>query len=303
MPATSLSQIDLNLLVTLQALLEERNVTRAAQRLHLTQPSVSVRLAKLRRIFRDPLLVAGPRGMLPTKRALELVQPLRAMLNGLTRLLSSEATFDPENAEVTWHISCADYAAQAILLPFLTELPKEAPSTRIAIHPVAHEQATSLTESGTVDLALMARDFAPPSLRSKVLFKERYVLAARRTHPLFKQPLTLPRFCELDHVLVSPEGGGFVGPTDVALRNLGRERRVSVSVPHFLFVPELLRNSDLVAVLPERLLASGAHGLRVVDPPLAVPGYEMIMVWHERSHLDPAHRWLRDRIGAAIERP
>jgi DNA-binding transcriptional LysR family regulator len=74
-----------------------------------------------------------------------------------------------------------------------------------------------------------------------------------------------------------------------------------VSVPHFLFVPDLLRNSDLVAVLPERLLASGAHDLRAVDPPLTIAGYEMIMVWHERSHLDPAHRWLRDRISAAVK--
>lgn len=300
MPATSLAQIDLNLLVTLQALLEERNVTRAAQRLHLAQPSVSVRLAKLRRIFGDPLLVAGPRGMLPTTRALELLEPLRTTLNGLTRLLNSDQAFDPQNAQVTWHISCADYAEQAILLPLLTGLRKLAPATRVAIHPVSHTEVAKLTESGIVDLALMARDFAPPSLRNKVLFKERYVFVARKSHPVFKQPLTLARFCELDHVLVSPDGGGFVGPTDLALRKLGRERQVTVSVPHFLFVPELLRNSDLVAVLPERLLANGAHDLRAAEPPLAIPGYEMIMVWHERSHLDPAHRWLRDAISEAI---
>jgi DNA-binding transcriptional LysR family regulator len=301
MPATSLAQIDLNLLVTLQALLEERNVTRAAQRLHLTQPSVSVRLAKLRRIFRDPLLVAGPRGMLPTARALELLEPLRTTLDGLSRLLNSDQAFDPHSAQVTWHISCADYAEQAILLPLLTELRKVAPATRIAVHPVSHTEVAKLTESGIVDLALMALDYAPPSLRSKVLFKERYVFTARKNHSVFKQPLTLARFCELDHVLVSPDGGGFIGPTDLALRKLGRERRVTVSVPHFLFVPELLRSSDLVAVLPERLLAGRAHDLRVADPPLTIPGYEMIMVWHERSHLDPAHRWLREAISAAIK--
>jgi DNA-binding transcriptional LysR family regulator len=303
MPATSLAQIDLNLLVTLQALLEERNVTRAAQRLHLTQPSVSVRLAKLRRIFRDPLLVAGPRGMLPTTRALELLEPLRTTLNGLTRLLNSDEAFDPQNAQITWHISCADYAEQAILLPLLTELRKLAPATRIAIHPISHTEVAKLTESGIVDLALMARDFAPPSLRNKVLFKERYVFVARKEHPVFKQPLTLARFCELDHVLVSPDGGGFVGPTDLALRKLGRERQVTVSVPHFLFVPQLLRTSDLVSVLPERLLTHGTHDLRVADPPLTIAGYEMVMVWHERSHLDPAHRWLRDTIHGAIKRP
>jgi DNA-binding transcriptional LysR family regulator len=296
----NLARIDLNLLVTLQALLEERNVTRAAERLHLSQPSVSVRLGKLRRIFRDPLLVAGPRGMLPTARAVELLEPLRATLAGLSKLIDSDADFDPQRAQLTWHIACADYAEQAVLLPVFAQLRKEAPLARVAIHPVSLTQVTRLTENGIVDLAIMTLDSAPPSLRRKVLFEERYVFTARKGHPAFKQPLTLARFCELDYVLVSPEGGGFTGPTDTALRALGKERRVSVSVPNFLFVPELLRHSDLAAIVPERLLSSGAHDLRIADPPFDIPGYVMIMVWHERSHLDPAHRWLRDKISASF---
>lgn len=275
-------------------------MTRAAERLHLSQPSVSVRLGKLRRIFHDPLLLAGPRGMLPTARALELLEPLRATLAGLSKLIDSDTEFDPQRAQLTWHISCADYAEQAVLLPLFAEVRKEAPLARLAIHPVAHTQIARLTESGIVDLAIMTLDAAPPSLRRKVLFEERYVFTARKGHPVFKHPVTLARFCELDYVLVSPEGGGFMGPTDIALRGLGRERRVSVSLPHFLFVPELLRYSDLAAVVPERLLSSGAHDLRIVDPPFNIPGYGMIMVWHERSHLDPAHRWLRDKITAVI---
>lgn len=115
-----------------------------------------------------------------------------------------------------------------------------------------------------------------------------------------QSPLSLAQFCQLEQVIVSPDGGGFSAATDSALANLGLARRVVLSVPHFLFMLETLRNSELVAVLPERLVR-GAEGLTVVEPPLAVAGFEMLMLWHERWHRDPAHRWLRQQIVTSLE--
>lgn len=246
----NLQGLDLNLLRTLNVLLSENNVTRAAQRLNLSQPSVSVQLARLREIFADPLLLPGPRGMQPTARADELRGPLRDALLALFELQPARLVQQADRDEV--------------------------------------------------DLFFHTRDGAPPGLHQRLLFRERYVLAGRAGHPALRSPLSLAQFCQLEQVIVSPDGGGFSAATDSALANLGLARRVVLSVPHFLFMLETLRNSELVAVLPERLVR-GAEGLTVVEPPLAVAGFEMLMLWHERWHRDPAHRWLRQQIVTSLE--
>lgn len=136
---------------------------------------------------------------------------------------------------------------------------------------------------------------APTGLRQRTLFSERYVLAGRVGHPKLHENLTLAQFCLLEQVMVSPDGGGFYGITDQALPNVGLTRRVVLSVPHFLFVISVLTQSDLVAMLPEQL-ARNHPLLQQLKPPLAVPGFEMTMLWHKRSHRDPAHQWLREHI-------
>ena len=151
-----------------------------------------------------------------------------------------------------------------------------------------------------MDLFFHTRDGAPPGLHQRLLFRERYVLAGRAGHPALRSPLSLAQFCQLEQVIVSPDGGEFSAATDNALANLGLARRVVLSVPHFLFMLETLRNSELVAVLPERLVRD-AGGLTVVEPPLAVAGFEMLMLWHERWQRDPAHRWLRQQIVSSLE--
>jgi DNA-binding transcriptional LysR family regulator len=125
------------------------------------------------------------------------------------------------------------------------------------------------------------------------------VLVGRAGHPRLRRKPTLAQFGALEHVIVSPDGGKFHGVTDAALARVGMERRVVLSVPHFLFMRAALESTDLVGMLPERLVR-GAPGLRVVEPPLQVPGYEMSMLWHERLHRDPAHQWLRQHIAASV---
>lgn len=296
----NLHRLDLNLLRPLDVLLSENNVTRAAQRLNLSQPSVSIQLARLREIFADPLLLPGPRGMLPTARADELRGPLRDALAALELAVAPASHFDPATAAQTWRVAATDYMASAILLPALHTLRRASPGSRLAVFELQPSRLVSQAERDEVDLFFHTRDGAPAELHQRVLFSERYVLAGRVGHPALQSALSLAQFCQLEQVIVSPDGGGFHAATDIALANIGLARRVVLSVPHFLFMLETLRNSELVAVVPERL-ARGVSGLMVVEPPLAVAGFDMLMLWHERWHRDPAHQWLRQKIVMSLE--
>jgi DNA-binding transcriptional LysR family regulator len=295
----NLRNLDLNLLRTLNILLEEHNVSRAAERLNLSQPSVSVHLAKLRRVFKDPLLLPGPRGMRPTARADALRESLSIALGALNEVLSPLQPFDAYTAAVTWKIAATDYSETTVLLPALPKLREYAPNTRVSVTQIPQRLTARQCETGEVDLAFRTADEAPEGLRHKTLFQEKYVLVGRPDHPRLKERITVSQFCELDHVIVSPDGGGFVGVTDITLAQLGLKRRVVLSVPHFTFVHDVLSRTDLVAMLPSRLL-DGESRLRSIAPPVEVPGYEMVMLWHERSHRDPSHQWLRELIGSSI---
>ncbi|MBS1157600.1 MAG: LysR family transcription regulator protein [Proteobacteria bacterium] len=295
----SLRQLDLNLLVTLDALLIEHNVTRAAERLHLAQPTVSVQLARLRDFFGDPLLLPGPRGMRPTARADELREPLRQALAALAQAVTPSSPFDPAQSHQTWRAAAFDYSEFTVLMPALDGLRKAAPATRLAVIQTAPALVARKAEQGDIDLAFLIGAEAPPDLRRRSLFTERYVLAGRVGHPHLKRRPTLAQFCKLEHVIVSPDGGGFHGVTDMALAERGMTRQVALSVPHFLFLGAVLASTDLVAMVPSRLVHGNA-ALQVVESPIEVPGFEMLMLWHERVHRDPAHQWLRELIASSI---
>ncbi|MCG8296348.1 LysR family transcriptional regulator [Pseudomonas entomophila] len=291
-----LRRLDLNLLVTLDALLTEHNVTRAAERLHLAQPTVSVQLARLRELLDDPLLLPGPRGMRPTARAEALRAPLRQALEALHQAIAPATPFDPAQARQTWRVAATDYSASTLLQPALATLRSEAPGTRLAVLDLVPGTLLRQAEQGEIDLAFHIAEQAPAGLRQRSLFRERYVLAGRVDHPRLKRRPTLAQFCALEQVIVSPDGGGFAGPTDAALAEQGLARKVVLSVPHFMLLASVLAGSDLVAMVPERLVA-GDTRLKVVEAPLAVAGFEMLMLWPERVHRDPGHRWLREQIG------
>jgi len=295
----NINSLDLNLLQTLNVLLSEHNVTRAAQRLHLSQPSVSAQLARLRLLFDDPLLLPGPRGMLPTARAEALREPLRLALEAVERAVAPPDAFNPAIADVTWRLAATDYMSSALILPALNLVRAAAPLSRMAIFALNPPQVAQQLEKGELDLVFHTGDNAPPTLHQRKLFSERYVLAGRRDHPQLQRPPTLDEFCELEFVMVSPDGGGFTAATDRALAKRGRSRRVALSVPHFLFMLDVLAHSDLVAVLPERLVRH-AQQLTVIAPPLDIEGFDILLLWHERLHRDPAQQWLRQQIVAAL---
>lgn len=296
-----LKALDFNLLKALDALLDERNVTRAALRLGVTQPAMSGMLTRLRATFDDPLFVRAQRGMVATARAQQLAAPLKAALAGIEGLLAP-ATFTPSSARMTFTLAASDYALRAITVPFLAHLKSKAPGIRVALVPVEEDRLQRQLECGDLDLALVTPQSAPADLHARVLFDEHYVCVARQGHPVVDtdRPLTLDAFCALDHALVSYTAGAFEGVTDEALARLGRSRAVSLSVKSFLILPEILRASDRVAVLPSRLVV-GLEGLTWVEPPLAVPGFTKVAAWHERTHADPGHRWLRQLLFASCD--
>jgi DNA-binding transcriptional LysR family regulator len=295
----TLRRLDLNLLVTLDALLSEQNVTRAARLLNLAQPTVSLQLGRLREILDDPLLLPGPRGMSPTERARELRGPLREALVALEGALSPDVTFEPALSNQTWRVAASDYAATALVWPSLALLRRLAPHTRLALLNKHPDSLANDLETGKLDLALHTRDDAPPKLRQRSLVHERYVLAGRRGHPALATRLSLKAFCGLEHAVMSPNGAGFVGSTDQALAAKGLERSVVLSVSNFNSLVSALAHSDLVAVVPERLVRD-EPALCVQAPPLAIPGFEMLMLWPERLHRDPGHMWLRNLIASTL---
>lgn len=296
---TDIGQLDLNLLRTLDVLLAEHNVTRAAERLHLSQPAVSVHLGHLREFFGDPLLLPGPRGMHPTARADALREPLHAALAAMQAAVAPVAAFDPAQAQHTWQIAAADYAETTVILPALASLRQAAPHTRLAVRTLDTERVARQLDQGELDLACHVHEAVPPHMHSRTLFTERYVLAGRAGHPRLRRRPGVAQFAALEHVIVSPDGGGFAGVTDTTLAACGLQRRVVLSVPHFLFVREALARTDLVAMLPARL-ARACPELRVVEAPVAVPGFSLAMFWPERVHRDPAHQWLRAQLAGSV---
>jgi DNA-binding transcriptional LysR family regulator len=291
-------RLDLNLLVTLEALLTEQNVTKAAARLNLSQPAVSAQLSRLRDVFEDPLLIPAQRGMTPTTKALELLGPLRQSLDQVRATVTTHQGFDPATARFTVNIACMDYLQAVIVKPLLIEMRHEAPGVRVALRTLDMAQLEPQMTRGDVDLALMTPQVAPPSLRTRHLFDERYVLVARHGHPRLGRHLTVEEFSQLEHLIVSVRGGDFVTPVDDALAALGLRRKVVLSAPSFLLLPEIVAETDCVALLPQRLVQQRGERLLQLEPPLPVEGFAVGMVWHERTHGHGGHKWVREKLVA-----
>jgi DNA-binding transcriptional LysR family regulator len=293
-------RLDLNLLVTLEALLIEENVTRAATRLHLSQPAVSAQLSRLRDVFDDPLLIPAQRGMTPTAKALEIHGPLREALDQVRAIVVSRKNFEPSTARLTVTIACTDYVQVALIKRLAIAIRRETPGIRIALRNLDAQNLEEQMSRGDVDLALMNTLGAPPSLRARHLFDERYVLIGRCGHPLLREGLGVEEFAKLEHIVVSLRGGGFTTAVDDALSALGQQRSVVMSASSFLLVPELVAQSDCIALVPRRLV-DGRSNLMQVEPPFPVEGFPIGMVWHERSHRHDGLKWIRDYISRQVD--
>lgn len=288
----NINNLDLNLLKALDALLDEKNVTRAADKLALTQPAVSSMLNRLRDRFDDPLFVRASYGMVPTDRALALAEPLKKILSEIEQLIQPPI-FNPAELETTFRIAATDNGMHCVGIPFTLALNKIAPKVKIALMSIHGRNVEAMLMNGELDLIIVGEPTVPLNLRSRIIHKENYVCMMRENHPLANQELDIDTFCSLNHVLVSYDGGGFAGATDIALEKIGKKRNVVMSITSFLLLPEILKNSDWIAVAPHHLLEKDSSIISK-KPPIEVGGYNKLMAWHERTHHDSIQRWFRD---------
>ncbi|WBV42971.1 LysR family transcriptional regulator [Pseudoroseomonas cervicalis] len=289
-----LSTFDLNLLRVFDAVARERHVTRAAQRLNLSQPAVSNALARLRLALKDELFLRRPGGVEPTELALSLAQPVADVLDRLRDTLAVHAPFDPATADRVFPIGLSEYAEAVLVPPLLEHLAREAPGCVLAVRHADRVNAMGMLESDQVQLVVGMLG-EPPALYTRLrLLPEAFLTLLRPGHPLAEGEMSLERFTAWPHLLHSPNGSRD-GALDGPLREAGHPRRLGAVVAHLAAVPGILKRTDMVMTLSARLAQqlAEAHGLVVRPCPVAVPHTRLSMIFPRRFEADQGHAWLR----------
>ncbi len=299
-----LRRYDLNLLVTLEALLDEGSVTAAARRLNLSQSAVSAALDRLRTVFSDPLLVRVGNRMQPTPFAKRLQGPIKTALASVSLALALPQRFDPSRAKLTVRLGVTDYVGLMILPKFYAALSREAPGITLDVVPRPADDSLARLLAGEIDMTVKVNPPEGRDLYSTTLLEESFACAMRAGHPLARGRLTLERLVEYPHVSVTAHVGS-AGLVDRAFAESGLRRRVPVTVAGFGSTFALLAESDLVAVVPALI---GHHekarfGLAIRPSPLPLPSYPLSLVWHQRTAHDAAHRWVREQLLDAAGAP
>jgi DNA-binding transcriptional LysR family regulator len=298
---------DLNLLIALDALLQEQNVSRAAKRVGLSTPAMSHALARLRGQLGDPLLVRAGQRMVVTPRAADLRDRVHALAEDALAVMRPEPTRDLKNLERTFRIKASDMV-MCVLGGELDRRLRAVPGVAIHVMPPQYEEP-ALLRAGTVDLAIGVYDYSPYSdlpsdLRIQQLFEDHFTCVVRKDHPTVGRTLTLEQYVALDHVQIAPRGqpGGYV---DELLAELGHKRRIARAVPFFIAALTLVAETDYLLTVSGQLARRLAEplGLKLVQPPrsLNLEPNHMAQLWHPRNDKDPAHRWLRETIAEAAK--
>lgn len=296
-----LRRIDLNLLLTLHALLAEKHVTRAALRLHKSQPAVSHALAQLRAHFDDPLLVRRDSRMALTPRAQALLDPLGEALAALNGLMRAEQ-FDPAAAKRRFRLTLSDYSARIILPPLVRHVRRHAPGIDLAVSQASRDAMLAQLVDGEVDVALGIFPDRPEAIRVQDLFPEEFIsLADRATLPP-KGGLALDEFLRRPHVKLALRPDAY-DEVEKALGELGLQRHVAVALPHWSAAVELIAGTDLILTAASRTTGAMAphKALRRFKPPFALPSFSYQQAWHVRREDDPGHRWLRQAVFACSQ--
>jgi DNA-binding transcriptional LysR family regulator len=286
---------DLNLLMTLDVLLAEGSVARAAQRLRLSPSAMSRALARLRQTTGDPLLVRAGRGLVPTPRARELRERVSQLVQGAEAVLRPAEKLDPKRLVRTFTLRTSDGFVENFGPDLITRLGEEAPGVRLRFVPKLDKDSASLRD-GTIDLETgVVGKTTGPEVLTQALFRDRFVGVVRTGHPLSKGKVTPSRYAAGRHILVSRRGLD-QGPIDEALNPFGLEREIVTIVGGFSAALALARASDLIASVPERHTGNLRAGMRSFRLPVRAPEITVSLLWHPRMDADPAHRWLRQRV-------
>ena len=309
----NVNRVDLNLLVYLDALLRERNVTRAADQLGLSQPAMSNGLRRLRDLFEDPLLVRTSDGMTPTERAEELQPVVRELLSTIDKAVQPRSDFDAHSAKRVFRIMASDYAESTLLPRILLRLRESAPGISLDIM-TPSDVSFQDVEQGKVDMAINRFDALPQSFHQKDIWQDGFSCLMRANHPVLED-FTLDSYLDAQHVWVSKTGMGVgvgVNPDDVqrlgwvdeALTRLGKKRHITLFTRHYQAAMLLAEQTDLIVTLPSKAAVLQQDNARVVikAPPFLIPPIDLKMAWSPLLHHNPAHRWIRQlTIDAAKE--
>jgi DNA-binding transcriptional LysR family regulator len=296
----NVAAIDLNLLLVFDTLFSERSVTRAAAKIGLSQPALSNALSRLRVQLGDRLFIRGTKGMIPTPRALELAPEIQAGLHHLRNALQ-RPEFNLETATIGFRLATTDEIELLILPTLARRLDALAPGVSVNCHRLAGIFRLPLNElqSGAFDFAVSS--FPHPALESGLfslnLYRERYLCIARKGSPSASRKLTLSAFCSARHVATFYPGSG-PGLIDRLLEERGHKRQVKVTLPHWLSVPAIIAQSDMIATVPERVARNAELSLPIIcmKCPVAIPAFQVSLVWHARTHESAAHRWFRSLV-------
>ncbi|RJS94174.1 LysR family transcriptional regulator [Salinisphaera sp. Q1T1-3] len=295
----NIRDVDLNLLVMLDALLREKSVTRAARAMDITQPAMSNALKRLRKLLGDPILVRTAQGMQPTARAEQLHRPVRNALSQMEAALAPNRAFEPATAERLFTVLITDYAASVLMPHIVGVLEREAPHIALNILS-AGTDAIDQVERGEADFLINEFGRLPANFHQQRLWTDRLACLIRADHPALLADggrLTLETFVAQRHVLITQTGVG-LSHIDEVLADLGLSRQISVLTRHYQLPRELVAQSDMIVALPARIARYQARhlGLAVHEPPLTLPAFEIGIAWGALDHHDIAHRWLRERI-------
>ncbi|MCH2396242.1 LysR family transcriptional regulator [Oceanibaculum sp.] len=298
----NLRNLDLNLLVTLDALLQEQHVTRAAKRLGLTQPAVSNALERLRYLFKDPLLERAGPAMKPTPRAEALREPLRQALADLSNIVAGPSAPDISQIEQTVRIVMTDLAAELLTPRLYARAAREAPGLGIAVLPwLGPDRTDQSILRGEADIAItIVLSSSLPDMRRELLSYESYAVAMRPDHPA-AEAFDLARWLAYPHLILSARGDPH-GVVDDILAGMGLRRQVRVTVNSFMTIPRLLATSDLLAMLPARFLSTVPREYRLIGrpPPIDMPGLDLFLQWHPRRDSDIATQTVRGWLKEAM---
>ncbi|MGB3051388.1 MAG: LysR family transcriptional regulator [Polyangiales bacterium] len=302
MDSTRLTGLNLNLLVALDALLSERNVTRAARRVGITQPAMSQTLSRLRELFSDPLLVRRGRGMVLTPRAEAMLVPLSDALLSVERAVQLGMGFDAATSTRIFGVAIPDLSATVMLGPLLRLIADEAPGVRVQVEPLSISRLSEKLASGAIDLVLAVHLGSSEGLRRETLLTDDYVCLVRRGHPLARRRrVRIEDYAAHGHLAYTPVG--FVPPPiSEAVPGFASTSGIRASVPYLLALPEVVRSTDLVATVPRQLLSAPVDfdGVVTLEAPRELPAVVDSLWWHPRFDSDPAHQWLRDRVHEAL---
>lgn len=292
----NLNGVDLNLLLAFDVLMEERSVTRAAQRLCVSQSALSHTLRRLRVLLDDPVLVATVRGMQPTPRAEELINPVRQALNLLDRTISPPANFQPESSTACFTLGSTDYVEYVVLPPLIKHLEKIAPGVRIRLIRFVSEDVELSLERRDIDLVIRLQQKPNKRLRTAPFMRDLSVVLVRMDHPEVDDAMALELYCCLRHVVIDSFETGSNVPK--ILQNHNVSRNVALRSPNFLSAPVILAESDMIATLPLKIAEMFVRGgrLKIVPCPLPVGEFDFELVWHSLLEKDPAQIWFRQQL-------